>query len=124
MGTRASHFSLKSSFFFMKKNSSLRTKRSPKNETMGRAKKDPNAPKRPQTAFFLFAADHRAEAKKTLPEGSRVSEVAKKLGVMWKEVDAKTKEKYQSQAEENKAKYAEEMEAYRNSQEVTANDSE
>lgn len=67
-----------------------------------------------------------------------MSEVAKKLGVMWKEVDAKTKEKYQvsrlrsfqvsikfqSQAEENKAKYAEEMEAYRNSQAVTANDSE
>ncbi|CBY20139.1 unnamed protein product [Oikopleura dioica] len=91
---------------------------------MGRAKKDPNAPKRPQTAFFLFAADNRADAKKCLPEGSRVSEVAKKLGVMWKEVDAKTKEKYQSQAEENKAKYAEEMEAYRNSQAVTANDSE
>lgn len=70
--------------------------------------------------------------------GSRVSEVAKKLGVMWKSVDAKTKEKYQvlrfrsgtismkfqTQAEENKAKYQEEMEAYRNSQEVTANDSE
>lgn len=33
---------------------------------------DPNAPKRPQTAFFLFAADHRAEAKKTLPEGNSV----------------------------------------------------
>ncbi|CAG5112977.1 Oidioi.mRNA.OKI2018_I69.chr2.g7131.t1.cds [Oikopleura dioica] len=91
---------------------------------MGRAKKDPNAPKRPQTAFFLFAADHRPAAKKSLPEGARVSEVAKKLGVMWKEADAKTKEKYQSQAEENKAKYAEEMEAYRNGQGVTANDSE
>ena len=31
----------------------------------------------------------------TLVLGARVSEVAKKLGVMWKEADAKTKEKYQ-----------------------------
>lgn len=76
-------------------------------------KKDPNAPKRPQTAFFLFSADHRAEAKSQLPEGSRVGDVAKKLGELWADADADTKKKYQDQAEINKAQYEKDMNEYR-----------
>lgn len=75
--------------------------------------KDPNAPKRPQTAFFLFSADHRAEAKSQLPEGSRVGDVAKKLGELWADADADTKKKYQDQAEINKAQYEKDMNEYR-----------
>ena len=65
-------------------------------------KKDPNAPKRPQTAFFVFSAkvldyyysvpvfnfllQFRAEVKNELGEGSRVGDVAKELGKRWKQM--------------------------------------
>lgn len=75
-------------------------------------KKDPNAPKRPQTAFFLFSGEFREEAKGTLPEGARVGEVAKKLGLMWSELEDEEKKKYQDQADINKGEYEKAMEEY------------
>lgn len=38
----------------------------------GKKKKDPNAPKRPLTAYFIFLNEKREDVKKTLP-GSRQS---------------------------------------------------
>lgn len=75
-------------------------------------KKDPNAPKRPQTAFFLFSGEHREEVKKELPEGTRVGDIAKRLGVMWSELDDDEKKEYQEKAEEAKADYEKAMEEY------------
>jgi len=79
-----------------------------------KVKKDPNAPKRPQTAFFLYAADFRAEVRSGLPDGSTVGEVAKELGRRWGELGDAEKSKYQEQAEKNKAQYEKDMEAYNN----------
>jgi len=76
--------------------------------------KDPNAPKRPQTAFFLYAADFRQTVRDGLPEGSTVGEVAKELGRRWGELGDDEKAKYQEQAEKNKAQYEKDMEAYNN----------
>ena len=42
-------------------------------------KKDPNAPKRPTTAFFFYCADNRGKIKEKNPD-LKASEVAKKLG--------------------------------------------
>jgi len=79
-----------------------------------KVKKDPNAPKRPQTAFFLYAADFRAEVRSGLPDGSTVGEVAKELGRRWGELGDEEKSKYQKNAEVNKAQYEKDMEAYNN----------
>lgn len=45
-------------------------------------KKDPNAPKRPQTAFFLMCADRRDALRAEFPD-LRIGEIAKKLGAEW-----------------------------------------
>jgi len=79
-----------------------------------KVKKDPNAPKRPQTAFFLFAADFRAEVRAGLPDGSTVGEVAKELGRRWGSLGDDEKSKYQQASEKNKAQYEKDMEAYNN----------
>jgi len=75
-------------------------------------KKDPNAPKRPQSAFFLYCADHRASLKAANP-GYSVGDVAKALGKQWQEVDEKLKKSYQEKGEIEKQKYNKVMEAYR-----------
>merc|ERR1719444_164954 len=49
-------------------------------------KKDPNAPKRPATAFFLFSTANREKAKAQLDEGAKVG---------WCEKDEKAKERPQ-----------------------------
>lgn len=48
-----------------------------------RAKKDPNAPKKPLNAYMFFAGEHRSTVLAQHP-GLRASEVTKKLGEMWK----------------------------------------
>lgn len=77
-------------------------------------KKDPNAPKRPQSAFFLFCADYRAPLKAENPNLS-VGEIAKALGKKWAETKPDVKSKYTQQGEVLKAKYNKEMEKYRQS---------
>jgi len=44
-----------------------------------KVKKDPNAPKRPQTAFFLFAADFRAEVRASLPRAALLARSPRNL---------------------------------------------
>lgn len=75
-------------------------------------KKDPNAPKRPQSAFFLFCGDRRGEVKKANP-GFTVGDVAKSLGKMWGDTKAEDKTKYEVLAKSAKEKYSEELAAYK-----------
>ena len=48
-------------------------------------KKDPNAPKRPLSAFFHFCGEHRAAIKEKNPDFS-VGDIAKELGARWEKV--------------------------------------
>lgn len=50
--------------------------------------KDPNAPKKPRSAYILWITENRA---KIAEEGMKPAEVMKKAGEMWNTVDAKTK---------------------------------
>lgn len=50
-----------------------------------KAKKDPDAPKKPSGAYIFFCGDKRAEVKKANPEFG-VAQIGKELGAMWKEV--------------------------------------
>lgn len=45
--------------------------------------KDPNAPKRPQTAYFQWLNENREMIKKDNP-GIRITEISKEAGRLWK----------------------------------------
>ena len=48
-----------------------------------KAAKDPNAPKRPLSAFFLFSQDERPHIKAKNPSMS-VGDISKQIGARWK----------------------------------------
>ncbi|XP_039265455.1 high mobility group protein B2-like [Styela clava] len=78
-------------------------------------KKDPNAPKRPQSAFFLFCGDRRAEIKKENPSFT-VGDIAKKLGKLWSEASKDIKEKYDDLGKLAKKQYEKDLKAYKDGQ--------
>lgn len=75
-------------------------------------KKDPNAPKRPLSAFFLYCADERAAIKAAHPTHS-VGEVAKELGEKWNKVSPEVKAKYEAKAAGDKGRYEKQMAEYK-----------
>jgi high mobility group protein B1 len=77
-----------------------------------RKKKDPNAPKRPLSAFFLFCQDERPAVKAIYPTYS-VGEAAKELGERWAKVSAEAKKKYEAKAAVDKQKYEAVLTEYR-----------
>ena len=61
--------------------------RKPREEKDGkkkkRAKKDPNAPKRALSAYFVWFTEKRSSIKK---EGDSVADTSKRAGEMWKKM--------------------------------------
>lgn len=76
-----------------------------------RSKKDPNAPKRPQTAFILYMSDNRQRIKDQHP-GIIFTDVPKVGAQEWKNAKAATKNKYQALAEKERVRYEREKESY------------
>uniref|UniRef100_G1U2M7 HMG box domain-containing protein n=1 Tax=Oryctolagus cuniculus TaxID=9986 RepID=G1U2M7_RABIT len=74
--------------------------------------KDPNAPKRPPSAFFLFYSEYRPKIKGEHP-GLSIGDVAKKLGEMWNNTAADDKQPYEKKAAKLKEKYEKDIAAYR-----------
>ena len=83
-------------------------------------KKDPNAPKQPLSAYFIFSTEERLKVKEENPHYS-ISEVAKELGRRWAEMDPQVKQRYQARAEEERQKYDNEMANYRQGNLAAAN---
>jgi structure-specific recognition protein 1 len=50
---------------------------------------DPDKPKRPQSAYFLWMNENRSKLKEEFP-GISVTELTKKAGERWKEVSDKS----------------------------------
>nr|XP_045360414.1 high mobility group protein B1-like [Camelus bactrianus] len=65
--------------------------------------KDPNAPKRPPSAFFLFCSEYRPKIKGEYL-GLSIGDIAKKLGEMWNNTAADDKEKYEKDIAAYRAK--------------------
>ncbi|XP_078147225.1 high mobility group protein B2a [Centroberyx gerrardi] len=84
----------------------------PKGTKGGKRKKDPNAPKRPPSAFFVFCSDHRPKIKGEHP-GISIGDIAKKLGELWSKQGPKDKIPYEAKAAKLKEKYEKEVAAYR-----------
>ena len=57
-------------------------------------KKDPNAPKKPLSPYFLFWQDERLKVKAQFPDYS-ITEEAKEVGRRWKVIDPTLKAAYQ-----------------------------
>ena len=76
-----------------------------------RTKKDPNAPKRPVSAYLLFASERRPQllaANKNMAFG----ETGKRMGEEWRTMDEQTRQKYKDLEAEDKQRYNREMAAY------------
>lgn len=72
---------------------------------------DPDAPKKPQSAYFMYANDVRASIKSENPE-MKITEISKVIGAQWKELSEKEKSKYEKQAMKAKKAYEATMESY------------
>ncbi|CAF1028295.1 unnamed protein product [Adineta steineri] len=77
-----------------------------------RKPKDPLAPKKPLSAYFLFCADERPKVHGS-QSGMSVSDVARELGTRWKNAPAELKTKYEQAACEKKNVYQAEMAIYK-----------
>ncbi|MGA0164444.1 MAG: hypothetical protein ACO3LE_09440 [Bdellovibrionota bacterium] len=74
-------------------------------------KRDPDAPKAAKNAFIFFCGENREKVKN---EDTKLkpTEITKKLGEMWRELDDEDKEEYQNKAKEDKERFDGEMEDY------------
>lgn len=77
-------------------------------------KKDPNAPKRPISAYFFFASDVRPQIRKENPN-LPITEISTLIGQQWRQLTAGDKTEYEEQAEKDKERYDREMAAYHRS---------
>jgi len=78
----------------------------------GKAGKDPNKPKRPASAFFVFMEDFRKQYKEKHPNNKSVSVVGKAGGDKWKSLSDAEKAPYVAKAEKRKADYEKTLQAY------------
>ena len=74
--------------------------------------RDPELPKRPKSAYLLFCKEARSKVKEELPN-ARLPEIAKKLGQLWAKCDGDEKKKFEDQSKEDKQRYLEDMEKYK-----------
>lgn len=84
-----------------------------------RKPKDPLAPKKPLSAYFLFCADERPKLQST-QSGMSVSEIAKELGQRWKNAPIELRNKYEQSASEKKDVYKNEMALYKNQTSISS----
>ncbi|KAF5739296.1 hypothetical protein HS088_TW12G00499 [Tripterygium wilfordii] len=78
----------------------------------GKAAKDPNKPKRPASAFFVFMEDFRETYKKEHPKNKSVAAVGKAGGDKWKSLSDAEKAPYVAKANKRKDEYEKNMKAY------------
>lgn len=77
--------------------------------------KDPKAPKRPATAYFMFAGDYRPKFLKENPEmRALVAQVGKAIGGAWADLSTSERETYQKKANTKMAAWKKKNEVYKN----------
>ena len=75
-------------------------------------KKDPNAPKRGMSAYFLFSIDARPKVKADNPDAS-FGDIARIISSKFKALTDKEKKHWDTKAAQDKARYNDEMETYK-----------
>ena len=76
-----------------------------------RRKPDPNHPKRAKSSFMFFSIDERPKVQEDFP-GIAFTEVGVEIGKRWNDASEKVKAKYRQLSEDDRARYAAEMETY------------
>lgn len=84
----------------------------PKKRTREKKTRDPNQPKKPATAFFVFMDDFRKTYKETNPDVKGAAQVGKEGGLKWKAMSDEDKKPYLEKAAELKAEYEKAMSKY------------
>merc|ERR1712038_1008964 len=74
--------------------------------------KDPNAPKKPLSAYFLFSQEERLKVKAENPDYS-ITEVAKELGKRWATLNPDIKNTYEQRYQDARRVYESEMNTYK-----------
>lgn len=81
----------------------------------GKARKkrhvDPNAPKRPLTAYLRFSRDARAQLLQEEPQIDNKS-IMTRIGELWNDIPQKKKEKYIAEYQKERAEYEKALEKY------------
>ena len=94
----------------------LKTKSAGASKAAKKAGKDPNKPKRPASAFFVFMEEFREKYKKEHPNNKSVAAVGKAGGEKWKSLSDAEKAPYQAKAEKRKVEYNKNMDVYNKKQ--------
>ncbi|CAL9125720.1 unnamed protein product [Musa textilis] len=81
-----------------------------------KADKDPNKPKRPPSAFFVFMEEFRKSFKEKNPNNKSVSVVGKAAGDKWKSMSEAEKAPYVAKAAKFKTEYTKKLAAYNKNQ--------
>ncbi|XP_039009677.1 HMG1/2-like protein isoform X2 [Hibiscus syriacus] len=76
-----------------------------------KAAKDPNKPKRPPSAFFVFMEGFRKQYKEDNPDNKSVAVVGKAGGAKWKNMTDAEKAPYVQKAEKRKTEYNKNIQA-------------
>lgn len=82
---------------------------------LGKKPKDKNAPKRPMSAYFLFAQEERPKLKQANPDWG-LGPIGKAVGEAWKKVSDSKKSALQAKYLKNKAAYDKKLAAYKKSE--------
>lgn len=77
-----------------------------------KAKKDPNAPKRNMSAYFLFSVASRESVKEENPDAS-FGDIARLISAKFKALPAGERATWDDKAAADKVRYEREMAAYR-----------
>ena len=73
--------------------------------------KDPNAPKRPMSAYMLWLNASREKIKSDHP-GISITGLSKKVGEIWKGMSKEKKEEWDCKAEDARREYEKAMKEY------------
>ena len=77
----------------------------------------PKGPKRAQSSYMFFCAEKREELKEEEPD-LKGSEIMKRLGSMWRDLDEEGKSKYETLALNDKTRYKNDLETFREENKV------
>ncbi|XP_010536479.1 PREDICTED: high mobility group B protein 2-like [Tarenaya hassleriana] len=98
------------------RSSKLSVNKKPTKGGRGKGAKDPDKPKRPASAFFVFMEEFREQFKKDHPKNKSVAAVGKAAGNKWKSMSEAEKAPYVAKAEKRKQEYEKNMKAYNTKQ--------
>ncbi|KAH0621139.1 hypothetical protein JD844_022181 [Phrynosoma platyrhinos] len=95
----------------VKKAKIVKERKPRKNQSESKKGKDPNAPKRPLSAYMLWLNANRDKIRSDSP-GMSVTDVSKKAGELWKAMSKEKKEEWDRKAEDAKRDYERAMKDY------------